>query len=77
MDEGSILMIYQYFPRIPHQQYLNARMEEIREKVSGDYPVCIYDIEVAFFLLTKDEYLEHSLTHVIEDYTRRYSNCGN
>jgi len=74
MDEGSILMVYQYFPRVPRQQYLNTRMEELREKVSGDYPVCISDNEVAFFFLTKDGSLEHALIHLISDYSGRYSN---
>jgi hypothetical protein len=73
MDGGSILMVYQYFPRVSHQQYLNGRRQELKERVSGDYPVCIYDSEVAFFFLTKDEPLEHSLTHLISDYAERYS----
>jgi len=73
MDNGSILMVYQCFPRKPHMEYLNIRMEELKEKVSGDYPLCIDDDEIIFFFLTKDESLEHSLTHVIQDYAGRYS----
>jgi len=73
MDEDSILMVYQYFPRAPRQQYLNGRAQELKEKVSGDYPVCIYDSEIAFFFLTKNGSLEHSLSHLIGDYTKRYS----
>ena len=73
MDEDSILMVYQYFPRAPRQQYLNDRMQELKERVSGDYPVCIYDSEIAFFFLTKNEPLEHSLSHLISNYTKRYS----
>jgi hypothetical protein len=74
MDEDSILMVYQYFPRAPRQQYLNDRTQELKERVSGDYPVCIYDSEIAFFFLTKSESLEHELIHVISDYSKRYSN---
>ncbi len=73
MDEDSILMVYQYFPRVSHQQYLNGRMQELKERVSGDYPLCISDSEVAFFFLTQNEPLEHSLTHLISDYAERYS----
>lgn len=73
MDEGSILMIYQYLPRQPRQEYLNKRCEELKEKVAGDYPVCVDDNEIAFFFLTKDEALEHSLIHVIGDYAEGYS----
>ena len=73
MDEDSILMVYQYFPRVSHQQYLNGRMQDLKERVCGDYPMCIYDSEVAFFFLTKNEPLEHSLSHLISDYAERYS----
>lgn len=72
MDESSILMIYQYLPRKPRQEYLNARCEELKEKITGDFPVCIDDGEIAFFFLTKDESVEHSLTHVISDYAACY-----
>ncbi len=73
MADSSILMLYQFLPRVPHQEYLEARMEALKEGVSGDYPVCIDDDEIAFFFLTKNEELEHSLTHLIADYTERYS----
>ena len=73
MGEGSMLMIYQYFPRVQRQEYLNMRYEEIKEKVMGNYPVCIDDNEIAFFFLTKDEALEHELMHVIGDYRNYYS----
>jgi len=73
MDKDSILMIYQHFPRENHQQYLNTRCQELKEKISGDWPVCIDDNEIIFFFLTKDESLEHSLTHLIGDYAKRYS----
>ena len=72
MDKSSILMIYQYLPRQPRQGYLNMRCEELKEKVAGDYPVCIDDNEIAFFFLTKDESLEHSLTHLISNYVECY-----
>ena len=73
MDNRSILMLCQCLPRRPRQEYLNRRCEELKQKVSGDYPVCIDDGEIAFFFLTKDESLEHSLTHLIADYAESYS----
>jgi len=76
MDDSSILMVYQYIPRQPRQEYLNNRCEELKEKVAGDYPICIDDNEIAFFFLTKDKSLEHSLLHVIEDYAECYSEQG-
>ena len=73
MDKGSILMIYQHFPRANHPEYLNWRAEALKEKVTGDYPVCIDDNEIIFFFLTKDDSLEHSLTHLVGDYAESYS----
>ncbi len=72
MNKDSILMLFQHFPRQPRQQYLNARAEELKEKVCGDYPICIDDNEVIFFFLTKDESLEHSLMHIIQEYAEGY-----
>jgi hypothetical protein len=73
MDEDSILMIYQYFPRVSRLEYLNDRVQGLKDKVSDDYPVCIDDNEIGFFFLTKNESLEHSLAHLISDYAERYS----
>ena len=46
---------------------------ELNEKITGDWPICIDNNEISFFFLTKDEHLEHSLMHLIGDYTERYS----
>ncbi len=73
MADSSILMLYQYLPRVPHQEYLEMRMHALKEYICGDYPVCIDDDEIAFFFLTKNEELEESLAHLIADYTERYS----
>ena len=73
MDKSSILMLFQHFPRHPRQEYINMRAEELREKISGDYPVCIDDNEAIFFFLTKDKSLEDSLITVIGEYTECYS----
>jgi hypothetical protein len=48
-------------------------VEILKEKISGDYPVCIDNDEIIFFFLTKDKSLEDSLIAVIRDYTERYS----
>jgi len=35
MDDSSILMLYQYFPREDHHEYLHRRSEELKEKSDG------------------------------------------
>lgn len=73
MDEDSILMLFQHFPRVEHHEYLHRRAEELTKKVSGESPISIDDNEIIFFFLTKNETLEHSLTHLIKDYAESYS----
>lgn len=73
MDSSSILMVYQHFPREDHYEYLHGRSEELEEKVAGEEPISIDDNEILFFFLTKDESLEESLTHIIQDYAESYS----
>ena len=73
MDKGSILMLYQHFPREDHHEYLHRRSEEIEEKVLGEPPLCIDNNEIIFFFLTKDESMEHELTHIIQHYAESYS----
>lgn len=73
MGESSILMIFQHFPREAHHEYLHRRAGELTEKISGDEPICIDDNEIIFFFLTKNEALEHSLTHLIQEYAESYS----
>ena len=73
MDKDSILMLFQYFPRQPHPEYLNMRCEELKDKVTGDYPVCIDDNEIIFFFLTKNKSLEQRLMQVVSEYREWYS----
>ena len=73
MDQESMLMVFQYFPREDHPEYLNRRMEEIKELIMDDFPVCIDNDEIIFFFLTRNSSLEHSLMHLIGDYTESYS----
>ena len=73
MDKASTLMVYQYFPRVNREEYLNQRMQELKDKVMGDFPVVVFDSEIAFFFLTKNEALEHRLIEVIGEYSERYS----
>ncbi len=73
MDDDSVLMVYQSFPRGDHIEYLNRRCEELKDNISGDWPVCIDDDKAIFFFLAKDEVLEHTLIHVVADYTECYS----
>lgn len=71
MDEDSILMIYQHFPREDHEEYLSRRANELRE-VTEDSPIYISDNEIIFFLLTKNDKLTSQLEGIIERYKSAY-----
>ncbi|MBI2848332.1 MAG: hypothetical protein HYX83_04070 [Chloroflexi bacterium] len=73
MDAGSILMLAQHFPRVNQVEYMNSRSTELKEKVSGDFPVCIDDGEIIFFFLTKDHDLSHKLVGLAGEYAERYA----
>ncbi|MCD5409167.1 MAG: hypothetical protein LRZ87_00120 [Methanocellales archaeon] len=71
MDESSILMIYQHFPRIRTQNNIQKhfceRSEELK-KIAGDLPIYIDDNEIRFFFLVKDKSLRESLSQEISKY---------
>jgi len=71
MDEDSILMIYQHFPREKHIEYLCRRASELK-KLTEDLPIYISDNEIIFFLLTKNDELRNQLERIISRYKRDY-----
>ena len=71
MDEGSMLMIYQHFPREDHKKYLRRRANELKDRTK-DLPIWISDNEIIFFLLTKHDELRNQLERIINRYRRDY-----
>jgi hypothetical protein len=64
--------------RLDEVQNLYQRMGEhsilmLFQNITGDSPICIDDDEIIFFFLTRNDSLEHSLTHLIEEYAESYS----
>jgi len=76
MDEDSILMIYQHFPRarVKYPEYLpEGRSKKLKEK-AGNLPTYISGKEIIFFLLTKNNELKSQLKRIINKYKRHYPN---
>ncbi len=71
MNEFSILMIYQHFPRENHKIYINRRLSELY-KQGGIIPIFISDNEIIFFFLAKKEELMKQLTEILKEYIIRY-----
>jgi hypothetical protein len=72
MDENSILMIYQHIPRENHKGYFCRRANELKKNVTEDWPICISDSEIIFFLLTKSCEVKDQLQRIINKYNGDY-----
>lgn len=73
MDENSILMIYQHFPRAryKYEKYMpDGRSNKLKE--IGDLPIYISDNEIIFFFLTKKDKIKNQLTKIIIKYQESY-----
>lgn len=76
MDENSILMIYQHFPRAryKYKEYTpEGRSNALKEKVGMRYqPTYISDNEIIFFLLAKNNKMNNELAKVVAKYGESY-----
>ncbi len=76
MDDNSILMIYQHFPRARYKypEYTpEGRSKNLKENVGMRYqPIYISDNEIIFFLLAKNEKMKNELAKVVAKYKETY-----
>jgi hypothetical protein len=73
MDKSSILMIFQYRPRMEKWKDCCRRISEQLKKEVGNSPIYISDDPSVFFFLTKEnESLRESLSRVIKKYREVY-----
>ena len=71
MDNTSVLMIYQHFPREKHDGYVRRRCQELN-KITGIRPITITDNEVVFFFIVKTSKMRESLDEVLDRYANTY-----
>ncbi|OGC89408.1 MAG: hypothetical protein A2142_08065 [candidate division Zixibacteria bacterium RBG_16_48_11] len=71
MDNSSILMIYQHFPRKIHRQCVKDWMREFSKEVVV-LPLFISDNRIIFFLIAKDPGLKEKLHESLLKYKERY-----
>ncbi|MBN1763611.1 MAG: hypothetical protein JW878_11170 [Methanomicrobia archaeon] len=72
MDDDSILMIYQHFPREEHEEYLKRRSKDLKATLDNQ-PIYLSDNEIIFFLLPKNDEILGKLTSTINKYKLNYS----
>lgn len=71
LDPGSILLIYQHFPRKVHEDYIRQRCSQLSE-LTGSSPLTITDNEILFLLCTKSPGMQERLETVLESYANSY-----
>ena len=71
LDAGSILMIYQHFPRKVHEDYIRQRCSQLSE-LFGSSPLTITDNEIIFFLCTKSLSMQGNVELILEKYANSY-----
>ncbi|WP_321505427.1 hypothetical protein [uncultured Methanoregula sp.] len=71
MDTRSVLMIYQHFPRVKHDGYVQQRCSQLSRHTGID-PLTITDNEILFFILAKNEKLRTEMEEVLERYANSY-----
>lgn len=75
MNEKSILMIYQHFPRArnKYKDYLPEGRSKRLEEEMNDRPMYISDNEIIFFFLTKNRTMKDQLAKDITLYKKLYN----
>lgn len=71
MDDRSIMMVYQQFPRENHDGYVRRRCKQICE-LTGTVPATITDNEIVFFVIVKNERLRSTIEAILEIYANCY-----
>lgn len=71
MARDSVLMIWQFIPRVKRKPYFSKVSKRLKKKV-GNLPIWISDNKVVFFLLTKDPGLRESIGKIVDEYGKFY-----
>jgi hypothetical protein len=72
MDERSVLLIWQYIPRVKRKPYF-LEISRRLERVTGSAPLYISDGRVVFFVLIKNKELRSLVKNVLQDYAKVYN----
>lgn len=71
MDGNSVLVVFQFIPRVERKSYFSGICRKLKETVSA--PVLfISDNHIAFFILTKGTVMQRRVVNAINGYTKAY-----
>ncbi len=74
MNDQSVLIIFQYIPRVNRLQYYEKKRQELCQRMSSASIRLQYisDNQVVFFILTKKQDLHQITSHVLTSYASLY-----
>lgn len=72
MDRSSILMIFQYRPRLEKWEDCRQRIRKRLKKEVGNLPIYISEDPVIFFFLTKNDSRRDSVSTTLRSYAESY-----
>ncbi len=71
MNEKSVIMIYQHFPRVDRQKHIKNLSKKLDDKV-GAAPLFVSDNQIVFFFLTNGKVFRQDLNKVLSTYSKTY-----
>ena len=71
VDDASLVMVFQYYPRVDRGRYREGRVREILRR-TGYRPLWITDNQILFFLFAKAEPVRRKAGEIIGAYASRY-----
>jgi hypothetical protein len=73
MDKCSMLLVFQFIPRVIRKRYFSKISKLLKQKVVGESPVYyISDNQVVFFIVTKDLRVQKFLEDTLHSYAHSY-----
>jgi len=57
-DNGHSVLTYQHFPRLAREEYIQSRLETLRQRLSGATAMAFCTSHVGFFLAIQEKHLE-------------------
>jgi hypothetical protein len=72
VDDASLVIIFQYYPRVARRSYREGRVREILRR-TGHRPLWITDNQILFFLIAKDDLVRTRAAGILDGYSSRYS----
>jgi hypothetical protein len=73
MGEQSLLMFTQRFPYDLRRDYLDIRVEQIKDMIPGVQPISLDDLDTLIFFLAKNQKVQDELLRLLREYTQRYA----